>query len=112
MLYLAFQTELGIYWKFCWTFFVPCSLSGILLYTLATYEPVRYAKVPLPDAAQIFGWILFTFGVLIICSVLIYTYVKLGSWKQILKSNDNWGPKNSDDKVKWLQMTKDLSSST
>lgn len=26
--------DLGIYWKFCWAFFIPVSLTGILLYIL------------------------------------------------------------------------------
>jgi len=100
--------KLGIYWKFCWVFFIPCSLSGILIYTLATYKPIEYAKVALPIAAQIFGWALFLFGVLNVVGYMIYTYFKVGSWRNMFKSNSNWGPKQSEDKMNWLLFTRNL----
>jgi len=96
------------YWTFCWMFFVPCSLSAILIYKLASYEPVKYGKVALPDSAQVFGWALFLFGALNIVGYLIYTYVKTRSWKDMFKPNNNWGPKQSSNRMNWLLLTTDL----
>lgn len=43
--------KIGIYWKFCWGFFVPVFLFLILIYSLVTMETVEYNGVPLPGRA-------------------------------------------------------------
>lgn len=42
--------DLGIYWKFCWAFFIPVSLTGILLYILIdlrlpTFDGQEYPEI-------------------------------------------------------------------
>jgi hypothetical protein len=32
----------GIYWKFCWGFFIPLALIAILIYFFVTYKPITY----------------------------------------------------------------------
>ena len=42
--------ELGIYWKFCWGFLVPVSLSFFFIYYSVTFEKITYAGNSYPDA--------------------------------------------------------------
>ena len=51
-----FQTDIkfmlnisvGLYWKFCWGFFIPVSLLAIFVYFLSTYSPLTYQGSPYP----------------------------------------------------------------
>ncbi len=43
--------DLGIYWKFCWGFFIPVSLSFFFIYFCYEYEPIKYAGIAYPDMA-------------------------------------------------------------
>jgi solute carrier family 6 amino acid transporter-like protein 5/7/9/14 len=44
--------SVGIYWKFCWGFFIPVALIAIFVYALYSFERLKYAGVPYPDAAM------------------------------------------------------------
>ena len=44
--------KLGVYWKFCWGFFTPIALMGILAYSLWTFQPVEYSGFLLPENAM------------------------------------------------------------
>ena len=41
----------GLYWKFCWFFFIPTSLIGILVYSIYTNEEPTYAGIEMSRAA-------------------------------------------------------------
>ena len=43
------KRKIGIYWMFCWGFFIPLALSGIFAYSVSTFEWLDYAGVALPD---------------------------------------------------------------
>lgn len=48
--------DLGIYWKFCWAFFIPVSLTGILLYILIdlrlpTFDGQEYPEIAYSKSA-------------------------------------------------------------
>lgn len=43
--------DLGIYWKFCWAFFVPAVLVTIFLYSMFSPELPTISGKPLPDRA-------------------------------------------------------------
>lgn len=43
--------KIGWYWKFCWGFFVPCGLSGIFIYAMATETRLTYNGWGYPDSA-------------------------------------------------------------
>ena len=43
--------DLGLYWKVCWAFIVPGSLSFFFIYYITRFPVVAYAGVPLPQAA-------------------------------------------------------------
>ena len=65
--------KLGIFWKFCWSFFIPVALSLILAYTLIFYKPVAYSKVELPVEAQVAGWMLTAAGVAFSLGYFLHT---------------------------------------
>ena len=65
--------NLGIFWKFCWSFFIPVALSLILAYTLIFYKPVAYSKVDLPVEAQVAGWMLTAAGVAFSLGYFLHT---------------------------------------
>lgn len=41
----------GLYWRICWGFLTPLLMGAILLYTFATYEPIKYKDNYYPDSA-------------------------------------------------------------
>ena len=43
--------ELGIYWKFCWGYLIPISLTFFFVYFIITMEPLTYGGLPFPDMA-------------------------------------------------------------
>ena len=45
------EIDLGIYWKFCWGFLIPISLSFFFIYFAATFEQITYAGVAYPEVA-------------------------------------------------------------
>ena len=52
------NTQLGVYWRFCWGVLCPVLLPLLFLYVLFTQ-----AGVPdLPLGCKVFGWILATIG--------------------------------------------------
>ena len=43
--------ELGIYWKFCWGYLIPISLTFFFVYFIITMEPLTYGGLAFPDMA-------------------------------------------------------------
>lgn len=41
----------GIYWRICWGLITPFLMATILIYSIATMEPITYKKYVYPDAA-------------------------------------------------------------
>ncbi|CAG7650724.1 unnamed protein product, partial [Allacma fusca] len=60
------ERKIGLYWKICWGFIVPVGLSLILMYTLATIEPLKHEGNFFPSSAIICGWILSSIAVLLL----------------------------------------------
>ena len=102
----------GLYWKFCWTFFIPVGLTFILGYILIFYQPVIYSGVQLPDSAELAGWLLFASGVLIIGSHFLYTIIlhcvahKTINPSGAFKPLNKWGPRRPKDREDWIEMLK------
>jgi len=100
------NTRLGIYWKFCWTVFIPVSLSFILGYTLVFYTPVKYAGEVLPVMAQVAGWVVTLAGVAMIVVVFV---VSMARRERGWKPTSSWGPRNAVERLDW--MNKDAGTS-
>lgn len=43
--------DLGVYWKFCWAFFVPGVLLAIFLYSMVCSKLPTISGKPLPNIA-------------------------------------------------------------
>ena len=43
--------DLGIYWKFCWGYLIPISLTFFFVYFIIIMEPLTYGGLPFPDMA-------------------------------------------------------------
>lgn len=127
--------KIGIYFKFCWVFFVPVFLFVILIYSLVTLERVEYAGVPLPSEAVgkwrilVDPWFLWKFAILFVASgwilatlclsfvpiFALYEIIKkmdkgltfYEKFKQSLRPNSEWGPKDPLEREKWLAYLKE-----
>ena len=96
--------QLGFYWRFCWTYFIPISLSFILGYTLVFYKPVAYAGIELPIKAQIAGWIIVTLGLVMTVLAFVWTLIKkIRADKSIFSPSSKWGPKDPICRIEWLK---------
>ena len=100
------ELELGLYWKLCWSFVIPVSLSLILGYTLIFYAPVSYAGAVLPVTAQAVGWIVTSTGVAMVVVVFLSSMI---STRKGLSPLPSWGPKNPVNRMDW--MYKDVGTS-
>lgn len=93
--------SLGIYWKFCLTFFVPISLIAIFIYFVVTYEPLTYQGFVYPLPAQIGGWVLTAFALVQIPLWFIHSMFAEKTWK-VWSPNERWGPAKQRDKEGWI----------
>ena len=66
----------GFYWRFCWAVVTPLLLISILVYSIATMEPIKYKDYVYPPAAYAFGWCLATIGMLQLPIWAFYAIVK------------------------------------
>jgi len=100
------KRNLGFFWKFCWSFLIPVSLSLILTYTLVFHKPVQYAKIDLPLPAQICGWILTLIGPLVMIIIMILTIARSDGWNRklggVFAPLMTWGPKDVIDRLEWM----------
>ncbi|OXA43432.1 Sodium-dependent nutrient amino acid transporter 1 [Folsomia candida] len=101
--------KIGIYWKFCWGFFVPVFLFLILIYSLVTMETVEYNGVPLPGRAIAAGWVLASCCLIF---VPIFAFIEifknsnekltlLEKVKSSLTASSLWGPKSPKERALW-----------
>lgn len=94
----------GIYWKFCWGFFIPLALIAILIYFFVTYKPITYQGHVYPDSAVAAGWILTAIAMI---QVPIFGGITLWRSKEKLtnafRPNSEWGPADPKIKSDWLQ---------
>ena len=119
------DSNLSVYWRFCWGILCPILLPLLFFYALFTQ-----AGVPnIPPTAQVCGWILAILGMLIVPVHLLLSVigeedgefrerlvetVKSGMFLSRLKDtftpNNSWGPSNLQEKKDWqiYQETTDL----
>ena len=106
--------NLGRYWKVCWGFIVPGTLSFLFLYLISTFSVPKYGDKVFPDSAIICGILLVVISLIQVPMGGIYSYFKsenssfVSKFWGLTKPTKNWGPQ--DDKVRneWLghcQMT-------
>ncbi|XP_063585011.1 sodium-dependent nutrient amino acid transporter 1-like isoform X1 [Penaeus indicus] len=99
--------DLGIYWKFCWAFFIPVSLTGILLYILIDLRLPTFDGQEYPEIAYTCGWILS--GVALGMLPIWFThavYIAEGSSfsekvMSVFRPKDTWGPKKMKNRKEW-----------
>jgi solute carrier family 6 dopamine transporter-like protein 3 len=66
--------EVGLWWKFCWTFCAPLFLMVIIVYGLISYEPLKYGDYEYPPWANILGLCIASSSVLCIPIGAIYQF--------------------------------------
>ncbi|XP_055625250.1 sodium-dependent nutrient amino acid transporter 1 isoform X3 [Toxorhynchites rutilus septentrionalis] len=54
----------NLYWRLCWRWITPVLMFAILMYNLATLEPLTYQGYVYPSIAYVFGWCIAAFGLL------------------------------------------------
>jgi len=105
---MMLKTDLGYYWKICWTVIIPVSLSLILSYAIYDYKPVSYDSIVLPLSAQSIGWAMTALGVAMVPLFMVAKACQnrdgLGS---VFSSSINWGPKVTEDWSDWI-MSKEV----
>ncbi|XP_071537637.1 sodium-dependent nutrient amino acid transporter 1-like [Panulirus ornatus] len=101
------DVDLGIYWKFCWAFFIPVGLTGILIYSLVDFKIPTFGGQSYPFSAYISGWMLavISLGMVVICFIHSL-YIADGKsfiekLKIVFKPKDTWGPKKRENRKKW-----------
>lgn len=95
------------YWRICWGIITPVLMIVILVYSMATMEPLTYNKVAYPASATGAGWILFAFGVLQFPIWVFIVMLKkkdesvFETIKSAFRSSELWRPRNSKIYEEW-----------
>jgi len=99
--------KIGIFWKFTWGFFVPVVLTGILIYSLVDWKPIRHNDTDFPNIALACGWILagVCLALVPIFAIRVIMTRKGDTWLTKLKMSfqptQSWGPKNALHRQEW-----------
>jgi solute carrier family 6 amino acid transporter-like protein 5/7/9/14 len=107
------KIRLGWYWKFCWCYFIPISIFGILFYAVldGDHSPL-YKGTNFSGMTLSFGWM---FSLLAISAVPISAYYVLKSSKatgflekmrDATSPSEDWGPQRSDLRREWNDFKK------
>lgn len=62
------------WWKYCWKYFCPAILSGLLIFSLVSWKGVVYGKYKYPDWAEVIGWMLACLSILWVPGVAVYKF--------------------------------------
>ncbi|XP_034191541.1 sodium-dependent nutrient amino acid transporter 1 [Osmia lignaria lignaria] len=99
----------SVYWRVCWSVITPLLLAVILIYTLATLQPLTYSGISYPDSAHAAGWTICAFGILQIPFWMMYTIISKKNLqvsemiKSAFRPSPNWGPKNTRELASWSE---------
>ena len=111
--------NLGRYWKVCWGFIVPGTLSFLFLYLIGTFSVPKYGDKVFPDSAIICGILLVVISLIQVPMGGIYSYFKsenssfVSKFWGLTKPTKNWGPLDDKMRNEWLahsQMTEEALS--
>ena len=103
---------LGRYWKLCWGFIVPGTLSFLFVYFIGTFEGPMYEDRPYPDSAIIFGSLLVLISLSQVPIGAIYSLYKSEDTTlksklcALTKPTKNWGPISDEVRKDWLENCK------
>ncbi|XP_063223427.1 sodium-dependent nutrient amino acid transporter 1-like isoform X2 [Bacillus rossius redtenbacheri] len=104
----------GVYWRLCWGLITPVILFVVLVYFIATMEPLTYTNGYIyPDSAYAAGWVLLGFGVLQFPLWLTIRLIKkrhIGFPKvvvQAARATERWCPKIASHRREWLAFRAD-----
>ncbi|XP_066988644.1 sodium-dependent nutrient amino acid transporter 1-like [Macrobrachium rosenbergii] len=99
--------DLGIYWKFCWAFFIPVSLTGILLYSLIDLNLPTFDGKTYPDSAYASGWALAAIAIGMVPLWFGHSLYRADGQdikqklSNVFKPKDGWGPKRAKFRREW-----------
>ncbi|XP_055532517.1 sodium-dependent nutrient amino acid transporter 1 isoform X2 [Wyeomyia smithii] len=88
----------NIYWRLCWRWITPLLMIVILIYSLATLEPLTYQGYTYPSIAYALGWCISAFGLLQLPIWGFYAVLKQDgeTFSQKIMNTfrplQNWGP--------------------
>ncbi|XP_057381028.1 sodium-dependent nutrient amino acid transporter 1-like isoform X2 [Daphnia carinata] len=107
--------RLGIYWKFTWGLFIPLSLMGIFIYSLANFRTFVTDGYVYPASLTGSGWVL---AALALLQVPIWAGVSIlkrkGSLMDRIKASltptENWGPQDMKTRSQWILFKSDDSA--
>ncbi|KAG0712523.1 Sodium-dependent nutrient amino acid transporter 1 [Chionoecetes opilio] len=101
------KRDLGVYWRFCWLFFIPVTLVAIFLHHLADPVMPTVAGKPLPDLAYACGWILTGVAVGVVPVCFVHTlyhapgHTFLQRLRGVFRPADTWGPLHTKQRTAW-----------
>jgi len=98
------NVSVGIYWKFCWGFFIPISLLAIFIYFLVSYTPLTYQGEPYPKSMEYGGYILTIFALIQIPFWFLHSLCtgENKGCQGAFQPNSDWGPARHSVKLEWL----------
>ncbi|XP_053574724.1 sodium- and chloride-dependent neutral and basic amino acid transporter B(0+)-like [Bombina bombina] len=86
-----------LWWRACWYFVSPTILTAILIWSLVTFTPPKYAGKEFPTMGMILGWLMIIFCIIWIPVIAILKIIqaKGNLWQRIViccRPTKKWGP--------------------
>jgi len=106
----------GVWWKICWKFITPVTITFIWLFSVTQLSPVTYGDYEYPNGAIVFGWMLGLASLLPVplCAIIAILREK-GSLvqriKKLVRHTEDWGPAVEKHRVRYLQTLQDSQES-
>ncbi|XP_011414893.3 sodium- and chloride-dependent glycine transporter 1 [Magallana gigas] len=98
----------GVWWKICWKYITPATITFVWLFSVTQLSPVTYGDYEYPDGAIVFGWMLGLASIVPVpvCAIIAILGEK-GSFVQRIKKlvhhTDDWGPAVEKHRIRYLQ---------
>lgn len=103
----------SLYWRICWCIITPIFMIFIFIYSMATFQPLKYSGWDYPESLTALGWGIFGFGFAMFPVLALVALVKArqSNWWATLRSavlaSPEWGPQDREHYARWKQFKAD-----
>lgn len=103
------------YWRICWIFLAPLTMTIVFIYSTITMKPLTYAGLSYPTEYMIAGWGIFLFAMLQLPIWFIWHVVRskksvsfLTALKNSFHKTDRWGPRDPNNRTEWIKYKEEI----
>ncbi|XP_055915233.1 sodium-dependent nutrient amino acid transporter 1-like [Eupeodes corollae] len=106
--------KVTLYWRLCWTIITPGFMLIIFIYSMVTFDSLKYSGMEYPASANIIGWVILSIGFAQFPLWFIWeasnNYDKncCSTIQNILRHSEDWGPADPEIRESWKLFKSEL----